>query len=318
MKAFDKYCGVNIQEFSAEDYAILHQTAYAEEILREFTANPLFRPSFKRNSARSVPLDPGTLLNDPHAPRDSSLPSLLPFIGKCRHLIDGTRPDLLAALGILSESAHEPTPQHYQAARHFLSYLSGDLSRGIKVGGKDKNVRIFGFCDAASISKGDSKSRLGACWFDSLDSGAFHAVSKKDNVVSHHSTESELRALDLFCRWTIVFREIFEALGYKQDEPTVVYVDNNSAIAIAQSLRIYQRIAHMNKVINYVRQCINDRIIQIEFIPGELNVADILTKALPGPSFAKHQDSILNGFKNKPVPKHSDDQFTVHFAESLV
>jgi hypothetical protein len=48
--------------------------------------------------------------------------------------------------------------------------------------------------------------------------------------------------------------------------------------------------------INYIRECINNRIIQLQFIPSELNVADTLTKPLAINLFSNHTDRILNGF----------------------
>ncbi len=36
-------------------------------------------------------------------------------------------------------------------------------------------------------------------------------------------------------------------------------------------------------------------IVSLHFIPSHLNVADMLTKALPDTSFSRHRDILLNG-----------------------
>ena len=48
--------------------------------------------------------------------------------------------------------------------------------------------------------------------------------------------------------------------------------------------------------INFVRECINKRVIKLVVIPGALNVADMLSKPLPKGPFLRHRDRLLSGF----------------------
>jgi hypothetical protein len=48
--------------------------------------------------------------------------------------------------------------------------------------------------------------------------------------------------------------------------------------------------------INFIRECINKRLIELIFVPTDENVADVLTKPLSDVPFNKHIDKIMNGF----------------------
>ena len=84
-------------------------------------------------------------------------------------------------------------------------------------------------------------------------------------------------------------------MGYPQLEPTRVYVDNKSAIQLCKLLKITSKVKHINVRIQYIREQINNRVVELVFIPTELNVADILTKALHTTLHERHTDLLLHG-----------------------
>ena len=51
--------------------------------------------------------------------------------------------------------------------------------------------------------------------------------------------------------------------------------------------------------IEFIRECINLRIIEVVFIPTDLNVADILTKPLAAKPFLQHRERLMTGFKGQ-------------------
>jgi hypothetical protein len=55
---------------------------------------------------------------------------------------------------------------------------------------------------------------------------------------------------------------------------------------------------HINVRINYLRQELNRQTIELIFVSGELNVADINTKPLNGRSFVDKRYKMMKGFKN--------------------
>lgn len=126
-------------------------------------------------------------------------------------------------------------------------------------------------------------------------SGAISTVSRNDSTVSHSSTEAELKALDMICREVVYMRRILEFLGFKQDAATKIFVDNKSAIELCTLLKVNSKVKHINVRIHYIRELVNERVVELCFIPSELNVADVLTKALVRVLHERHVRILLYG-----------------------
>ena len=80
-------------------------------------------------------------------------------------------------------------------------------------------------------------------------------------------------------------------------KPSIIFTDSNSTIDLSNTLKITDGSRHFQPRVNLIRQCINRGIIQLEFIPTEFNVADILTKNLEKRDYHRHAKKLLEGFK---------------------
>jgi hypothetical protein len=222
------------------------------------------------------------------------LDSLLPVTGKLRYVCDRTRPDVLVATGEISTGS-QPSDLHYKVAKQIVKYLKDTVERELVLGGSG-DMKHFAFSDAAYISAGKSKSRLGHCQFLGTDSGAINCTSVNDNTVSHSSMEAEIKALDLLILSIIHTRNILDFLGYTITVPTIIFCDNKSAIELCKTLKMTQKSKHIQMRINFIRECINNRIVEIVFVPSQYNVADVLTKPLADVLFNEHANKLLYGF----------------------
>jgi hypothetical protein len=249
-------------------------------------------PDYKPRRKIDVPMPENVNLRD--ATPNENNESLLPVTGSLRFICDRTRPDLLVATGEISTGAI-PSDLHYRVAERIEYYLKQTSYKSLNLGGKGK-MKHFAFCDAAYITTGKARSRLGHCQFLGTDSGAIKSVSQNDKTVSHSSMESEIKALDLLIIAIILTRHILEFLGYKLNEPTIIFMDNKSAIELCKTLKQNHKARNINMRIQFIRYCINERLIELVFIRSENNVADILTKPLGKRLFEKHSDKLLNGF----------------------
>jgi hypothetical protein len=199
---------------------------------------------------------------------------------------------------ISSNGNPSPSDRHIETAQKTIRYLKSTADRVLRLGGDDE-IKLFAFSDASYITTGNCKSRLGGCLFLGLNSGAIYSFSKNDSVVAHSSTEAELRAIDIVTRTACHIRDILSFIGCTQNSPTIIFVDNRSAIDLCKTLKTTSNTRHINLIINYIRECINNRIISLQFIPTEDNVADILTKPLPDKIFSRHSEKLLQGFNGK-------------------
>jgi hypothetical protein len=73
---------------------------------------------------------------------------------------------------------------------------------------------------------------------------------------------------------------LFWELGFPQDLPTVVYCDNQGTVACSHDPHSHSRMKHIDIRLHFVRDCVNNRIIDVHHIPGIQNSADLFTKNL--------------------------------------
>ncbi|KAL0364522.1 UNVERIFIED_CONTAM: Retrovirus-related Pol polyprotein from transposon RE2 [Sesamum angustifolium] len=133
------------------------------------------------------------------------------LIGSLLYLT-ATRPDIMFATSLLSRFMQSPSQVHYAAAKRILRYL------------RDSDW-------AGSVD--DMKSTSGYTF--SLGSGIFSWASKKQATVAQSSAEAEYIAAAATSNQAIWLRRILEDMGEKQEEPTRIYCDNKSAIAITKN-----------------------------------------------------------------------------------
>ena len=89
-------------------------------------------------------------------------------------------------------------------------------------------------------------------------------------------------------------RGLLGSLHCEQKEPTVIGVDNQGAIAMSNNYVSNSKTKHIERRHLKIRELVQDMIVRPEFIPTDLNVADILTKPLARPRFEELRRLILN------------------------
>jgi hypothetical protein len=235
---------------------------------------------------------------------DFTIAPIHDHVGKLRYLADRVRPDLLTSVGILGTAAINPTVNHLQGVTTLGRYLKGTISARMAFGGMNKQVKLFGYCDASHLPAGDSKPRLGYCFFLNNESGTILARSFKGKSVSHSSCESEIYAIDETVRQAIWLRGFLAELGFPQLEPTVIYTDSQSAKTLIDSFNVGNNSAHLTMRINYLHEQVEQGIIVLKYIDTLNQVADILTKLLPVHSHEFFSETLFLGHHGiDPTPK---------------
>ena len=70
-------------------------------------------------------------------------------------------------------------------------------------------------------------------------------------------------------------------LGQEQSSPAELYYDNKSAIDIALNLVQHGRTKHINVKFHSIREAKKNLLIKLHYYPTDVQLADIMTKALP-------------------------------------
>ena len=77
-----------------------------------------------------------------------------------------------------------------------------------------------------------------------------------------------------------------------QEEPTEIYVDNKSAIALAKNPVFHDRSKHIDTRYHYIRDYIARKDVQVEYVKSQDQIADIFTMPLKQEDFVRLRKSI--------------------------
>jgi hypothetical protein len=152
--------------------------------------------------------------------------------------------------------------------------------------------------DASFIRDDDSRGQLSYSLFLSDDSGSFFTKSQKDKNVSISSFHSEINALVETVKIIIYYRGILAELKQFQNEPTVIFVDNQSVIMVSNNVTKDNRSMYLTNKINFIREQINNKVINLQYIETANNVADIGTKSLSPVQFNILSTRLLKGIES--------------------
>ncbi|KAL4282228.1 hypothetical protein GQ457_03G017580 [Hibiscus cannabinus] len=188
-----------------------------------------------------------------------------------------------------------PTDVHLGVAKRVLRYVKSTLGEGLNYL-KMENVVLTGYSDSDwARSLDDMKSTSGYVF--NVGSGAICWSSKKQQVVAQSTAEAEYIAVDAAAaNQAIWLRNLLSDLSFKQESATVLLCDNKSAIAIAENHVQHGRIKHINVKFHAIREAEKNSLIKMEFCSSEMQVADLMTRALSRNRmlFLKHELSITN------------------------
>ena len=106
------------------------------------------------------------------------------------------------------------------------------------------------------------------------------------------STEAEYIALCGAAQETVWLRNLSKDVGFKQSEPTVLFEDNQGAIALSRNPKDHPRTKHIDIKYHYIRETIENKQVQLLYCPTADMVADTLTKGLPKYSFEKCREAM--------------------------
>jgi len=185
-----------------------------------------------------------------------------------------SRPDLAQSIQQISQHNQKPTMTHLKAARQGLRYLKGTTDQGITYDGK-KGLKIEAWSDANWGTEEGRESISGFVF--TIAGGAVSWSSKKQSSVALSTTESEYMAILHALKEMIWIHRLLEELGYDVSNQNTIYTDSQSAIALAHNPEHHARTKHIDIQYHFIRNCVEDGRLQLEYCPTEDMVADGLT-----------------------------------------
>ncbi len=76
-------------------------------------------------------------------------------------------------------------------------------------------------------------------------------------------------------------------MGLRQDNPSVIYDDNQGAIELSKNPKFHSRTKHIDIAFRFVKEKVYDKSIDVMYCQTEEMMADIMTKPLSKAKFEK-------------------------------
>ena len=216
-------------------------------------------------------------------------------VGMLLYLTKHSRPDISNAVRELSKVMDGATEAHMKMMLRCIKYILDSQEKGLLIRPTEVLDDVWdlqAFCD--SDYSGDRDKRLSVTGFVIYLLGVAIAwACRAQRSVTLSSTEAEYIALSEVCREILFIAQIMEFLGMTVKRPIVVRVDNIGAIYLANNQTTSQRTKHVDIRYHFVREYIEDGLVQIVFVKSKDNIADIFTKNLDGETFWRHANKFL-------------------------
>ena len=200
------------------------------------------------------------------------------LVGDLQYLVL-TRPEIAFAVHKLSQYVTALTLQHIMACKRVLRYLKETMDYGLKfsAGGK---MEITGFTDADWACDIDDRKSIGAyCIY--FGNNLVSWSSKKQSVVTRSSAKSEYRALASASAEITWIQSLFSELNIICISVPIIWCDNMSATKLAKNPVYHSRTKHIELDMHFVRDKVLAEELEINFIPSEEQIADVLTNLIP-------------------------------------
>ena len=273
--------GIHITRDCAKRTIRLSQSHYIRQMLTDFgmeNANPV-----------SMPMDPNIVLreNEESGGDTRALQAYATAIGKLLYAAHATRPDILYAVVTLAQFTKNPSPVHWTAVKRVYRYLKGTIDFVLTYGGRDQSwlPKLNQYVDADGDTNPQRKSISGYVF--TIAGGGVALNSKKQSMTALSTAEAEYVAAMHVTKQVLWHRYLFEELGFAQPKKSVLWLDNQAAIAISHNPEFHARTKHIDITLHFLRDHVEGGTLELIHIPSRENLADIFTKGL---SQQLHQD----------------------------
>jgi hypothetical protein len=262
----------------------VHQKSYIEKMAHTF--------ELTNAKVQSTPMEPKLIIQPP-AEEMKDIRLYQAMVGSIMYANGTTRPEVSFVTNQLARHASKPGKEHLTYAKKAIKYLYDTRTMGLLYKGTVK-LTLKGAVDSEYAGdKFDRKSVTG--WLISLNGTPVMWQTKKHPIVTMSSTESEYVGYTMIAKNIAWIRNVLSFLDIDMSQPTKVRVDNQGAMKIAETPKQHGRTKHIDVRYHYIREKINEGMIELEYCSTKDMVADMLTKSLDQKRFIRFRDTIMDG-----------------------
>nr|GEW27243.1 copia protein [Tanacetum cinerariifolium] len=186
-------------------------------------------------------------------------------------------PDIVQAVCFCARYQSRPTEKHLKEVEMIFRYLRGTVNMGLWYP-KGSSFELTAFSDADHAGCIDSrKSTSGGIQF--LGDKLVSWMSKKQNCTAMSSAEAKYVALSASCAQVMWMRTKLQDYGFNYNK-IPLYCDFRSAITISCNPVQHSRTKHIHTRYHFIKEQVENGIIELYFVRTEYQLADMFTKAL--------------------------------------
>ncbi|KAI5116015.1 hypothetical protein M0805_009627 [Coniferiporia weirii] len=270
--------GVKIERTRAKCQLTLSQRQYALDVLKQYNmldCVPVTTP-MDANAQLSKEKSPKTQanINAMKAYPYSQLVSLLMYLAIC------TRPDIAYAVGVLGRFSSNPGQAHWRAAKHLLRYLKGMVDFKLSYAPDPSQSELFtAYCDVDHAGNWDNR-RSTSGMVIKMGTGAVSWSSRLQSLVTLSTTEAEYISVIMAGQEIIWLCNLLTEFGYSFNHVSTLFVDNQSAIQIANNPEHHGRMKHLDLRFYWLRDQVEVGMLRLVHLQTAEMPADLLTKSL--------------------------------------
>jgi hypothetical protein len=227
----------------------------------------------------------------------------LRLLGQLNYL-SHTRPDIIPSVSYAATKCKDWTEADYDDLLMIISYLRQTPDKCLTIFPKQKDddeaFRLTAYVDAAYMSHRDAASHTGYC----IALGSMHPKSfvinksSKQKCIATSSTHAEIRALYDLTVNIVYLISLFQEMKRPIDLPAIVFEDNQSTIdLVTSSTTKIGKSKHYLMLIQYIREQVKERFIQVNKIGGDKNLANMMTKILASKEYFDSVSQIMGLIK---------------------
>lgn len=206
-----------------------------------------------------------------------------------------TRPDIAYAVNKLSQFMHQPTEDHWQAAKRVLRYLAGTPKNGIWIRrDSPPTLHAYSYADWA----GDPDDYISTnAYIIYIGTTQISWSAKKQSGVARSSTEAEYRSVANTASELMWVCSLMKELHIPVTSSPVIYCDNVGATYLCANLVFHTRMKHVALDYHFIRAHVQSGALRVSHVSTTDQLADALTK----PSCLRFQELCSKiGVRNLP------------------
>ncbi|GKB45107.1 retrovirus-related pol polyprotein from transposon TNT 1-94 [Tanacetum coccineum] len=259
---------LGLQIFQSPKGIFINQSKYALESLKKYgfdSCDPVDNPMVEKSKLDED--KEGKAVDSSH---------YRGMVGTLLYLT-ASRPDLQFAICMCPRYQVRPTEKHLNTVKRILRHLKGTVNRGLW-NLKDSSIDLTAFADADHAGCQDTRcSTSGSMQF--LGDRLISWSSKRQKSAAISSTEAEYIALSGCCAQILWMRSQLTDYGFGFNK-IPMYCDNKSAIALCCNNVQHSRSKHIDIRFHFIKEHVENGVIELYFVNTEYQLADIFTKAL--------------------------------------